>query len=168
MNNSWTGKPELTVLTDIANDGFWVDLKMSDLVTWMRIPSEYDNDTIKRELIGSMIEVNRQLNPVKALLIINHASLSAYCTAHPELIGGMDVVVSKYQEAVFSYAKAVLLQQFKTMNRKAEAENMAKESRETESYWLNRSLQAVLFFFKKFGIDASTLDSINDVVVYAI
>lgn len=166
--NSWTGKESLTTLAELTNDGFWPDLAMADLMNWMRIPSEYADDTIKRELITAMIEINRQLLPVQTLLIVNYVSLAAYCTAHSQAIGGAETLISKYQEAVFCYAKAVLLQQFKTMNRKAESENMAKESTETEQYWLERSRQAVLFFFKKFGLASDTLDSAESIYVAAI
>lgn len=157
--NTWTGKPSLTKAEELENDGFWVDLAMNDLMSWMRIPSEYADDTIKQELIGAMIEINRQLTPIKAVIVSDYETLEDYCTAHSETIGGVETLVQKYKEAVFSYAKAVLLQQFKTMNRKEIAENMAKEGQDTEHYWLNRSLNAVLFFFKKFDVDSNAIDS---------
>jgi len=166
--NSFTGKPELTDADPITNDGWWCDLNLGDLMAQYRIPSEYDDAVISDGLVLSMIEVNRQLEPIKTLLSATYSDLEAYHTVNSEQTGGVEVVVKKYEEAVYCYAKAILLQQFKTMNRKAEAENIAKEAQETEHYWLNRSLQAVLFFFKKFSIDASTLQSVNDVVVIAI
>ena len=154
--NNYTGKPELTTAEAITNDGFWSDLAMADLMAQYRIPSEYADEVIKDGLILAMIEINRQLRAVKAVLLLDFADIDAYTTAHSEQIGGVEVFVKKYQEAVFSYAKALLLQQFKTMNRKPEAENQAKESPETETYWLNKSGAAVAFLFEKLGVDRET------------
>lgn len=150
--NSYTGKPELTILEDIANDGFFPALKMADLVTGYRIPSEYDNNVIKDGLMTAMIDVNQQLASFKALIIVNHATLASYCVAHSQQIGGVEVLVKKYQEAVFCYAKALLLQQFKTMNRKETAENLAKEAPDIEKDWKIRSYDAVIFMLNKVGI----------------
>ena len=154
--NNYTGKPELTTAEAITNDGFWSDLAMADLMTQYRIPSEYADEVIKDGLMLAMIEINRQLVPVKTALYLDYQDLETYTLAHSEQIGGVEVFVKKYEESVFSYAKALLLQQFKTMNRKPEAENQAKESPETEAYWMNKSDAAVAFLFEKLGIDRAT------------
>jgi hypothetical protein len=80
--NSYTGKPELTTLEPIANNGFFPDLAMSDLVTTYRIPSEYDNNVIKDGLMLAMIEINQQLSPFQAMLAIDYATLADYCTVN--------------------------------------------------------------------------------------
>jgi len=151
MTNPYSGKPNATTLEPIANNGFFPDLAIADFITSYRIPSEYADDVIKDGLILAMIDVNSQLIPVSNLLI-TYADLVTYCAENSEQIGGVEVLIKKYQEAVFCYAKANLLQQFMTMNRKAAAENLAKEAPETEMYWLNRSHDAVAFIFKKLGI----------------
>ena len=150
MTNAYTGKPELTIAVPISNDGFYPDLAIEDLMAAYRIPSEYVAEVIIDRLMLAMIEVNQQLKPVKTFLLLTYPDLAHYCTANSEQIGGMEITVKKYQEAVFSYAKALLLQQFRTMNRKAEAENLSKDSMENEHYWLKQSANAVLWFFDKF------------------
>jgi Phage head completion protein (GPL) len=152
--NGYTGKPELTTMVDVENNGFFPDLAMADLVKTYRIPSEYDNDVIKNGLMLAMIEVNRQLAIATAVLA-DYQDLQSYCDANPEQIAGQDVLIIKYQEAVFCNAKAFLLQQFKTMNRKPEAENMAKEAPETEQYWIARSYAAINFILQRLGIVAT-------------
>ena len=154
--NSYTGKPELTTAADITNDGWWPTLAMADLMAAYRIPSELDNILIKDRLVLAIIEVNERLSTVKLALMPVHSSLAAYNTAHPDMIDGVDITVTKYKEAVFSHAKALILPQVKSMIRKAEAENLAKEAPETEQYWMTRSSLAVQWFFNKFLHDAET------------
>jgi len=160
--NGYTGKPELTTAALIENDGFFPDLSIASLVAIYRVPSELDNPVILDRLMMAMIEVNARLEQVKQhLLVLGYADLDAYTTVYSEAIGGIEIVFSQYQRAVFSYAKALVLQQVKTMNRKAEAENLAKESPETEAYWLKQSSQSVQWFFNKFlhNVDTNTTPS---------
>lgn len=147
---SFTGKPELSDLDPVENDGFWPELKMVDLATQYRVPSELDNDIIKDRLILAIIDINDKLTPIKTSIVAaDYEDFAAYNTANELKIGDVDVLIKKYEEAVFSYAKALILQLVKTLIRKAEAENLAKESTETESYWLNKSAAAVNFLFSK-------------------
>ncbi|CAB4202328.1 Bacteriophage head completion protein GpL [uncultured Caudovirales phage] len=155
--NSYTGKPELTALADIENNGFFPNLAISDFVSIYRIPSELDNPVVLDRLMLAMLEVNDQLIGVQqALLALGYADLDAYSSVYSQTINGIETVFSQYQRAVFSYGKALVLQQVKTMNRKAEAENLAKESQETEAYWLKQSGLAVQWFFNKFLHDSET------------
>lgn len=156
MTNPYTGKPQYIDVPPIANDGFWNDLSLSDLMAIYRIPNEYEPEILHDGLANAIIEVNKQLKPVKTFLAVTYTDIAAYTLANPEQIGSVDIIVTKYQEAVFSYAKALLLQQFKTINRKAEAENQAKESPATESYWMKKSMNAVFFLYDKFNIDFAT------------
>ena len=111
MTNAYTGKPELTIAVPISNDGFYPDLAIEDLMAAYLIPSEYVAEVIIDRLMLAIIEVNQQLKPVKTFLLLTYPDLAHYCTANSEQIGGMEITVKKYQEAVFSYAKALLLQQ---------------------------------------------------------
>jgi hypothetical protein len=147
---NYTGRPEIDNLEPIANNGFYPDLVVGEFVAIYRIPSEYKAFVITDGLQLAMIEINAQLSAFRAAM--TESTLEDYCTVHPEAIGDEPILIKKYKEAVFCYAKAQLLQQFKTFIRKPEAENLAKESEDTYQYWLERSIQAVQFLFDVFGI----------------
>jgi hypothetical protein len=148
---SLTGKPALTTAAALANDGFWPNMAIGDLLNKYRIPSEYADDTIKLGLTMAMVRVNEKLEAVKsAIVALGYATLQAYCTANVEQIAGEDVLMLQYKHAVFCRAKAFLLRQFPSINRKPIAENEAKEAPETEQYWLDQSQAAIASFFDVF------------------
>ena len=146
---SLTGKPGLTTVADIANDGFWLDVSMAELMNRYRLPSEYADDTIKTGLTLAIIRVNEKLVRAKAaILLLGFATFADYVTANPKPLAGDDELNIDYKHAVYCRAKAFLLQQFKTMNRKAVAENEANESEETEEFWLDESKKSVAVIMK--------------------
>lgn len=148
---SLTGKPSLTTAAAFVNDGFWPDLSVADLMDKYRVPAEYADDTIKWGLTLAMVNVNLDLEPVKAaIVLLGYASLSAYNTANPNTLNSEQVTALHYQHAVYAFAKAQLLQQFNSMNRRDNAAAAAKESPDTEHYWLNQSAKAVQTLFAKF------------------
>ena len=156
---SFTGKPQLTTNAPITNDGFWPLLVVGELVEKYRIPAEYDDGVISWGLSMGMIRVNQQLNPAKIQCLVPeiidtnfplptvYSSLEAYTSVHSEKVDDEEVLIRHYKNACYSMAKAFLLQQFNTMNRRTAADNNKKESPETEDYWLNQaqwSINAIL------------------------
>jgi hypothetical protein len=163
---SLTGKPALTTAVAITNDGFWPNLTLAELMDNYRIPPEYADGVIKTGLTLSIINVNEKLAAVKAQLIADgYATLEAYTTAHSEPINSKQVLAELYKHAVFTRAKAGLLQQFNTLNRKPNAENAAKESDDTEAYWLDESQSAIAQFFKRFLPDEIVMSKANTLAV---
>ncbi len=151
---SLTGKPSLTTAAPVANDGFWPELSLSDLMNRYRIQSEYADDTISWGLSLALVRVNEQLERAKqAVLIMPFETFAGYLESSSA--AALNV---HYEHAVYSYAKAFLLKQFSTMNRRKEAVNEAKESAETEQYWLDESQKSVAAILRKFfpGEDHST------------
>lgn len=163
---SLTGKTALTTSAPVTNDGFWPDLQVADLLNKYRIPSEYVDGLIMQGLLLAVIRVNATLAPVKqAMIDLGHADLAAYTTANSEQLGGKELLLTEYENAVFCRAKAGLLQQFKTINRREIAENEAKEAEETEQYWLNESQASIAVFFNKLLPLETTLNNANAHVV---
>lgn len=151
---SLTGKPSLTSPAPFTNDVFWLDLNVSELLSKYRVPSEYADDTIIWGLTLAATNVNWDLEPVKtAVLALGYNTLDAYINANPEPLGNDETLSILYQDAVYSYAKAQLLQQFNSLNRKPNAEAAAKESMDTEQYWLDQSARAVSKLFERFAPD---------------
>lgn len=147
---SFTGKPELANLPEISNDGFWPDISAYEFAAKMRVPSEYATDVISYGLSLSIIRVNAALADAKsAIETAAYANFAAYLAEHGAIINQTNVLLLQYEHAVYCRAKAFLLQQFNTLNRRADAENAAKESAETEQYWLDEaqaSIKALLDF----------------------
>lgn len=146
---SLTGKPALTAQEPVENDGFWPLLQIGDLMEKYRIPAEYADQVIKTGLVLAMVRVNAKLKPVKdAMAVLGYSTLAAFIAANDaEQIDGVDVLVIEYENAVYARAKAGLLKQFQTINRRPQAENSAKESDETEQYWLDQSQGSIKVFF---------------------
>ena len=147
--SSLTGKPELTSAAPIENDGFWPDLALGDLMAQYRIPAEYDSAVISNALKLAMFNTNTYLQPVKdALVLLEYTTLLSAATAYtvetPALI--------HYNNAVFSRAKAMLLQQFNTMNRRPNAENAVKTAPETEDYLMKEAAYSVKRLFDLFAV----------------
>ncbi len=163
---SLTGNAPLTTAAPLTNDGFWPDISMSGLLDNYRIPSEYADGVIKTGLTLAMIRVNDQLKTVKkAIQDLGYNSLADYIAANPESIGGQDVLTLQYENAIYARAKAGLLKNFATIDRREKAVNEAKESPETEQYWLNESQASIKAFFDKFLPEETTLSRANTHVV---
>jgi hypothetical protein len=142
---SFTGKPELTNDATVINDGFWIDVSTGELMTTYRIPGEYDDDTIYQELIDAVIRVNEKLSAVKDAMVLANFNFDTDAK-----INNQSVCEHQYKKAVYCFAKAKLLKQFETQNRRAEAENQAKESTETYQHWLNQAMEGMAFLQRKF------------------
>jgi len=142
---SLTGKPPLATAAPIENDGFWLDVSTADLMSKYRIPAEYVGDVITWGLTLAVVRVNAALVMVKSEIItLGFATLEAYLNANSNQVGGFETIQTHYEHAVYARAKASLLQQFNSMNRRDKAENAAKESEDTEQYWLDESAQSVV------------------------
>lgn len=167
---SLTGKPALTTLEAIANDGFWPELTLGALISQYRIPPEYDDEVIKTGLVAALIRVNTKLAAVKrAVEALLYTDFAAYAEAeHPDAIDGVNVLLLHYQHAVFAQAKAGLLKQFNSLNRKPNAENAAKESEDIGEFWLNQSQANIKALFNAAIPDDETTPGTDNVHVALI
>lgn len=159
---SLTGKPSLTTNSTISNDSFWPDLSVGDLMDQYRIPSEYADKVIITGLTLAIIRVNEALKPVQDVIVaLPFASLADYTAANSQQVGGEEILLTHYKTAVFTRAKAGLLKQFNSLNRKPAAENVAKESDDTEEYWLDESQASIAALFRVFLPDETVLNKAN-------
>ena len=142
---SFSGKPELTDELPIANDGYFPDLSMAEFMDKYRIPAEYDNAVISQGLSLGMVRTNDFLQEVKKKLYVDDTcNFSDFLDAHPNYaVNGEDWALFEYKHAVFCRAKAFLLEQFSSLNRRKDAENEAKESPAMEAFWLNESKKSI-------------------------
>ena len=138
---SFSGKPTTLVERAIPNDGFWPDLGVSEFQAKYRLPAEYLVELLVDGLSTAMGEVNHDL--AKRKREWQAAGIDNVETADPQLLPERVFHAATYKRAVYCRAKAQLLPQFATVNRRAEAENIAKESPETREQFLSFSQQAV-------------------------
>jgi len=122
--------PETSTHTDtITNDGgFWPDIVMANFVKEARIPPQYDDGQQYSALIRAMATANIELASWTARQIEQGKTSSDKAG---QIINGEGVATALYKDAVYNRAKANLLTHFATLNRKDEAEALAKESQET-------------------------------------
>lgn len=138
---SFTGKPQTFLNTNVANDGFFPDLNLGDLQKVYRIPAEYTQEMVITHLQLAMSDCNHML-AVKRHEWKGLGFDTLQAVADNEV--GIDVMfVHQYKRAVFMRAKGLLLMQFATMNRRDQAENLAKESEETYQECLAQSGRAI-------------------------
>lgn len=155
---SLTGKPAETEDGVIANDGFFPDFVLSEFLRPYRIPTEYDNEALINAIVLGIVEINKKLAPVKAAKTAEgFSTLDDYLDAQDEArVNGQFELVIIYQKAVFSWAKAMLLQQFNGMNRRNPAtENDTAAAMNTTDYWLDQSTSARYQFLAAFGLESS-------------
>ena len=165
----FTGKTSQTTAVHISNDGFWPDVSVGDLLNNYRIPSEYTDGVTKTGLIMSLTHINQALKAVKdAVLLIPLNTLEEYCDANVNEINGLPVLITHYKHAVYCRAKADLLKQFNSLNRKPNAENAAKESDDQQDYWLDQSQASIKAIFTQVLPDDTSVSSMANVHISLI
>lgn len=138
---SFSGKPTTLVDQAIVNDGFWPDLSVSEFQQAYRLPAEYLRELLVDGVTQAMGEVNLDLRKRKAAW--QAAGIDHVETADPLLLPERAFMASSYKRAVYCRAKAYLLQQFATVNRRESSSNTGKESPDTREQFLAFSQQAV-------------------------
>lgn len=141
---SFSGKPTTFVEQIIENDGFWPSLSVTEFQKGYRLPAEYLGEMLAADLTMAMIEVNSDLAAVKMkLLAADVSSLGAAADAVTSAEFPYVPTVMLYKRAVYARAKASLLTQFATVNRREAAENLGKELPERSETFLASSQAAV-------------------------
>ncbi|WP_460408799.1 head completion/stabilization protein [Pseudomonas amygdali] len=138
---SFSGKPTTFVEQVIENDGFWPDLSVTEFQKGYRLPAEYLVEMLAADLTTAMVEVNTDLAKLKARW--QGAGVSNVESADTTILPERTFQAATYKRAVYSRAKASLLTQFATVNRRESAENIGKELPERSETFLAFSQAAV-------------------------
>ncbi|POD29697.1 head protein [Pseudomonas syringae pv. syringae] len=138
---SFSGKPTTFVEQAIENDGFWPDLSVTEFQKGYRLPAEYLVEMLAADLNMAMVEVNTDLAKLKARW--QGAGVSNVESADTTILPERTFQAATYKRAVYSRAKASLLTQFATVNRREGAENVGKELPERSETFLAFSQAAV-------------------------
>ncbi|UFI44871.1 head completion/stabilization protein [Pseudomonas savastanoi] len=138
---SFSGKPTTFVEQAIENDGFWPNLSVAEFQKGYRLPAEYLVEMLAADLTTAMVEVNTDLAKLKARW--QGAGVSNVESADTTVLPERTFQAATYKRAVYSRAKASLLTQFATVNRRESAENVGKELPERSETFLAFSQAAV-------------------------
>lgn len=129
---SFSGRDDEFLVSTITNDGFFPNLALSDLQNTYRIPASAPQETVEHQLTVAMEEVNGQLVAFKASWIALGLTTLALAEASPTADGKK--LTALYKKAVYSWAKAELLEDFETFSRREIANNQANQE---EKVWIS-------------------------------
>ncbi|EQM70957.1 head completion/stabilization protein [Pseudomonas tohonis] len=138
---SFSGKSNDTVDTWVINDGLWPNLQVAEFQKTYRLPAEYALELVVDGLRTAMGEVNQDLQHRRQEFIA--LGIAYLEDAEQDQVPNLPFVVATYKRAVYCRAKADLLPQFATINRRPEATNLAKEAPETRELFLAYSQRAI-------------------------
>ncbi|MBI6798140.1 head protein [Pseudomonas syringae] len=138
---SFSGRPGIFFEQAVFNDGFWPNLSIAEFQKGYRLPAEYLVDLLVADLTTAMVEVNTDLAKLKARW--QGAGVSNVESADTTILPERTFQAATYKRAVYSRAKASLLTQFATVNRRESAENVGKELPERSETFLAFSQAAV-------------------------
>jgi Phage head completion protein (GPL) len=138
---SFTGKPQTFLETELENDGFFPDISLGELQEVYRVPAEYKQELVEHHTRQAMDDCNEQLL-VKKTEWIEEGFESLEDVSDAEL-GGKPVKIEQYKRAVFNRAMGLMILSFATLNRRAEAENLAKESDDTFQHYMAESRRSI-------------------------
>lgn len=139
--SSFTGKSPAFLEATLVNDGFFPDITLGDLQKLYRVPAEYTQELVEHHLRLAMMDCNRPLSARKAEWITK--GFNTLADVSQIEIGGEKELVIEYRRAVYCRAMGLLVRAFTTMNRKVEAENLAKEGPDVSGDYLAQSSHAV-------------------------
>lgn len=137
-------EPDQVYKDEITTPEFWPDILMSDFVRERRIPTEYDQGQ-QRESLKRAIAI--ALTELGAWQEMQESQGKQHASECGPVIDGTGIAASLFISAIYDRAKATLLSHFKTVNRREEANNIAKEDRETYDELLREyqeSIRAIL------------------------
>jgi len=138
---SFSGNPTKFVEQQIGNDGFWPDLSVTEFQKAYRLPGEYLGELLAADLTTAMVEVNNDLTTCKNRW--QASGVVSLETADSTVLPERTFQAATYKRAVYCRAKASLLTQFASVNRRESAENIGKELPERSETFLAFSQAAV-------------------------
>lgn len=138
---SFTGKPQTFLDATVTNDGFYPDINLGDFQRVYRVPAEYKQELVEHHVRMAMADCNRALRSQKAIWLA--AGYNSLLVVPSEQFGEVSELVTQYQRAVFCKAMGLLVRAFTTLNRREQAENLAKEGVDMVQDYFAESLHAI-------------------------
>ena len=139
--SDFSGRTPQKLDIEIGNNGFFPPLNLGDFQERYRISSEYRQNTIGAQTVAALIEVNRLLNP--KLCEWQRTGYTELAAVPAVELGELHELVELYKTAVFARAKAKLVRQYPSQNRRDRQDYPGKEGDEVEQDFIEESEQAV-------------------------
>lgn len=141
---SFTGKPQTFLETIVENDGFYPNVSLGEFQRVYRVPAEYNAELIEHHMRLAIADCNDILAPQKTRW--TRAGNATLAEAEPKLIGGRNLAEARYLRAVYCQAMGLLVRAFATLNRRDQAENLAKEGPDTEQDYFAQAYRVLRGF----------------------
>ena len=130
-----------------SSEAFYPDISTDPFYIQYRIPTEIPEDLVEDCLIRAIGEANERLQKwQEARELEGFATLAAVPSP---LVNGENVKLKRYARAVYCLAKAEILKETPTVDRKEIAENAAKTSEETEDKYQEFASKALRYIMDK-------------------
>lgn len=130
-----------------SSEAFFPDIDTDPIYKLYRLPGELPEELIDDCLIRAIAEVNTRLQSWKeAKELDGHAALA---DVPAPVVNGESVNLKQYPRAVYCLAKAEILKETITVDRKEVAENTAKTSEETEDKYREFAGKAIRYIMGK-------------------
>ncbi len=124
---SFNALPRTTSTKVLVGDGWYPDIAVADFADSYRLPAEYGEPLLSDHLSLAVLWARKQLVTWRA----DREAEGVAKLADISLSGVADGAALLYKRAVFCHAKALLLGQFATVDRREAARNEAKEGADT-------------------------------------
>lgn len=118
--------PLLEIDEPISSGDFLPEIDFNDFIKVERINREYRVDSITHQLLIAITRVTGDLTP--RLTEWQEAGYTTLADVPSLELGSILAFELQYKEAVYVWAKCALMQEYATMNRKDQAENVGKEA----------------------------------------
>lgn len=138
---SFTGKPEAYLESTLENDGFFPDISLGEFQRLYRVPAEYLQELVEHHLRLAISDCNDALAEQQTIWIKHGAEQLE--DVSDRAIGGKKVLVMQYNRAVYARAMGLLVRAYTSLNRKAEAEQLAKEGVDVTQDYFAQSKHAL-------------------------
>lgn len=130
-----------------SSETFFPDIETNPFYKQYRLPGELPEEMIDDCLVRAIAEVNTRLQAWKeARILENYASLAVVPAT---FVNGKSTNLKQYPRAVYCLAKAEILKETVTVDRKEIAENAAKTSEETEDKYREFAGKAIRYIMGK-------------------
>lgn len=136
---SFNALPRATATIVLQGDGWYPDIFVAEFVASYRLPAEFGEQLLSDHLSLAVLWTRRQLLAWRT----EREAEGVAKLADIAITGVTDGAALLYRRAVFCHAKALLLGQFATVDRREAARNEAKEGGDTSAMFYAWAQNAV-------------------------
>jgi len=136
---SFNALTKATTTAVLAGDGWYPEIPVAEFVGNYRLPAEYSEGLVSDHLLLAVMWARKQLATWRAEQEAAGVAKLAD-VAFSGVDGGAELL---YKRAVYSHAKALLLGQFATVDRREAARNEAKEGPDTADNFFSWASYAI-------------------------